>query len=116
MNEGTKSKFPITNVLIVFFLIYSIVPALTSIMYLVIVVIIDVFSVLGIISVRKYGNEFFPSLILMGIGLLILIPQYMNIAASIPIDIGSFHLAHYLILTGVVFLVNRWERDRVREA
>jgi hypothetical protein len=112
MNRGTKSKFPITDKLIVFFLLYSILPASTNIAYLVIVLIIDVFSVLGIVSVRKYGREFFPSLILMGIGLLILITEIMNLVELIPIDIGLFLLAHYLILTGFVFLVNRWERDR----
>lgn len=70
MNEENRSRFRITNGFIVLFLIYSIFPALNGIAYLVIVSIIDVFSVLGIISVRKYGMEFFPSLMLMGIGIL----------------------------------------------
>ena len=42
MNEENKSKFRITNVLVVIFLLYSILPASTGITYLLIVLLIDV--------------------------------------------------------------------------
>lgn len=111
-NEG-KPKYPITNILIVLFLTGGIVTIIINIYFLVIVAIMDVAVLLGIVSVRNFGSEVIPSIIFLAIGILFVTGELVDmIVASIPIDWDTFLLALYFMLMGVIFIINRWERDR----
>jgi len=113
MERENEPNYPITNKLLLICVIFSILPALTSFPFAVIVILMDVFSIIGILSVRNYGVEFIPSLIFLGIGVLLISSEIVNLwTLSDPIHWNSFLLALYLVLMGVIFIINSWERKR----
>jgi len=114
MENENIPKYPITNILVALFLVFGIVPIFISLQFALIVAIMDVAVVLGVISVRNFGNEVAPSVIVLAIGILIGAGEIVDlIVTSIPINWDTFLLALYFILLGVIFIINRWERDRV---
>jgi hypothetical protein len=113
MEEKSASKYSMTNKLIVVVLVFSILPALHSIAFVVLVLMIDVFAVLGMLSDRNDNPGIFPSGGILVLGLLLVALTIWNWLADFSaVDWGSLLLALYLVFIGIVFGINRWERNK----
>ena len=119
LKSSPEPKYKKTNILVVVFIVFSIIPALQSLGYVLVCVLVDVFAVIGIISARTSDdNSSYPInphlFLLLGIALILSSIGYLVIEGAIA-HLESLSIAIYFLLVGISFFLNKWERDRATD-
>ncbi len=114
-STSPEPKYKKTNILVVVFIVFSIIPALQSLGITFVCVIVDVFAVLGIIDARNPDRRFYviSPYIFLFLGIVLILSSIGNLVVEVTSAyLGTLSLAIYFLLVGISFFLNSWERDR----
>ena len=115
MKSSPESQYKKTNILVLVFIVFSIIPALQSWGYLVVCVLVDVFAVIGIIEARNPDRKIYlvNPYVFPLVGILLFLVSIGNLVVEVnSAHLETLSLAIYFLLVVISFFLNIRERDR----